>query len=101
MRFAIAYQYLGTPTFHAYCLVLASAAAIEAFVAVWAADSRRHWSCRGIAVWTAVMALAPIRAYEPALIFALSSPLTIVLILLQRMSRRRGIALGGGDELLY
>src|SRR5262249_48877631 len=36
------------------------------------------------AVWCAVMALVPIRAYEPALTFAISSPLTVLLIKLRQ-----------------
>src|SRR3954447_17283810 len=70
----------GTPHFHAVCLVLVSAAAIEALIAIWAATSRVHWFWRAIAVWAAVTMLLPIRAYQPALLFAVTSPLTIILI---------------------
>src|SRR5690349_7129222 len=71
----------GTPHFHAVCLVLVSAAAIEALIAIWAATSRVHWFWRAVAVWAAITVLLPIRAYQPALLFAVTSPLTIVLIL--------------------
>jgi len=74
---------VGSLHFHALCLILVSAAAAESLVAIWAATSRRHWFWRAIAVWCAVMALVPIRAYEPALTFAISSPLTILLIRLR------------------
>ena len=71
---------LGTPHCHALCLILAATAAIQALIAIWAATSRRHWFLRVLVVWLAVMALVPIRAYEPALIFAFSSPLTALLL---------------------
>jgi hypothetical protein len=74
---------VGSLHFHALCLILASAAAAEALVAIWAATSRLYWFWRAIAVWCAVMALVPIRAYEPSLTFAISSPLTILLIRLR------------------
>jgi len=71
---------LGTPHFHALSLVLVSTAAIEALIALWAATSRRHWFWRALAVCVGVMILLPIRAYQPALVFAISSPLIIAAI---------------------
>jgi hypothetical protein len=71
---------LGSPHFHALSLVLVSAAAIEALIAFWAATSRRHWFWRALVVCIGVLALLPIGAYQPALVFAISSPLTIAAI---------------------
>src|SRR5438045_3408859 len=78
----------GTPHFHAVCLVLVTAAAIEALIAIWSATSHVHWFWRAVAVWAAVTVLLPIRAYQPALLFAVTSPLTIVFIL--AIKARRG-----------
>jgi hypothetical protein len=80
---------LGTPHFHAVCFVFAATAAIEALVAIWAATSRRYWFWRALAVWVAVMLLVPVRAYEPAIIFAISSPLTAGLVMLQQRRSER------------
>src|SRR5262245_27471098 len=72
---------VGSLHFQALCLILASAAAIQALIAIWAATSIRvPWFWRALAVWAAITALLPIRAYQPALVFAISSPLTIILI---------------------
>jgi hypothetical protein len=75
---------LGTPHFHAVCVTFAATAAIEALVAIWAATSRLSWFWRALAVWAGVMALVPFRAYEPAAVFAISSPLTAALVRLQQ-----------------
>src|SRR5262245_47132146 len=74
------FKLLGTPHFHALCLILMSAAAIEALIAIWAATSRVFWLWRALVVWAGIVVLLPIRAYQPALVFAISSPLTIALI---------------------
>jgi hypothetical protein len=68
--------------FHALCAIIASVAALEAFVALWAATSRHHWFWRALSVWAAITALLPIRAYQPALVFAISSSLLVALIVL-------------------
>src|SRR4051794_31058157 len=87
IRLPIVSDLLGSPRFHAICLVITSTAAIEALFAIWAATSRRHWFWRALAVWAGVVGLLPIRAYQPALVFAISSPLTIaVLRAIQRRS---------------
>src|SRR5262245_37057650 len=70
----------GSIQFHALCLVLISTAATQALIAIWAATSRLHWFWRALAVWAAITALLPIRAYQPAFAFAISSPLTVLLI---------------------
>ena len=96
MRFAIAYHYVGTPYFHAACLTLASAAAAQAAVAVWAGESRSCTVLRGIAIWLAVMALwARLRRTSRCLVFALSSPFTAALVAWQRAKRARAMARSG------
>jgi len=65
---------------HLTTLVLAAVAATAAWVAVWAAVSRRHWFWRAVAVWACSAALLPIRVYEPALVFAMSLPATALAI---------------------
>jgi hypothetical protein len=99
MRITTLSELLGTPHFHAVCLVLVSVAAIEALVALWAATSRVHWFWRAIAVWAAITVLLPIRAYQPALLLAVTSPLTIVLI--RAISRRRGVIRFGLLDLFF
>src|SRR5262245_10790365 len=54
--------------------------ALQCLVAIWAATSRAHWFWRMLAVWAAIMLMLPIRAWEPAWMFGLSSPLIVVLI---------------------
>jgi hypothetical protein len=80
MRLASLLTIFGTPHFQAICFVLVSAAAIEALIAIWAATSRALWLWRALAVWGGIALLLPIRAYQPALVLVISSPLTIVLI---------------------
>jgi hypothetical protein len=60
--------------------VAISIVALECLVAIWATVSRRHWFWRVAAVWGGVMLMVPIRAWEPAWLFGLSSPLIVVLI---------------------
>lgn len=74
-------SHFGSLHFQALCLILASTAAIQALIPIWAATSiRLPWFWRAFAVWAAITLLLPIRAYQPALVFAISSPLTIILI---------------------
>src|SRR5262245_12707395 len=89
MRLASLFSLLGTPHFHAICFILVSAAAIEALIAIWAAISRAFWFWRAAAVWAGIAALLPSRAYQPALVIAVSSPLTIFLISMIQFQRRR------------
>jgi hypothetical protein len=72
--------FLASPTFHLTMFVLVGGAAVQGLVALWAATSRVHWFWRALAVWFAVMAFVPIRAYEPAFVFAISSPFIVVLL---------------------
>src|SRR5262245_26098461 len=65
---------------HVVTLLLASTAALAAAVAVWAAESRRYWFWSGLAIWSCVAVMLPIRAYEPALVLAVSLPLMAVTV---------------------
>ncbi|HEY2412499.1 MAG TPA: hypothetical protein VGI40_09670, partial [Pirellulaceae bacterium] len=60
--------------------VAVSVVVLECLIAIWAATSRRHWFWRALAVWGGIMVLAPIRAWEPAWLFGLSSPLIVLFI---------------------
>jgi hypothetical protein len=80
-------QFLGTPSYHVLSLILASTAALQSLIAIWAATSSRHWFWRALAAWAAVVALVPIRAYQPAVIFSLSSLLIVALIGLRKLRR--------------
>src|SRR3954447_12771707 len=86
--------------FHALCAIVASVAALRACIAIWAAASRRHWLWRALAVWGAITVLLPIRAYQPALVFTISSPLLIALMLLvNRIQNRLVPRVFPGDAL--
>jgi hypothetical protein len=61
---------------HLTTLVLASTASAATLVALWAAESRRSWFWRALAVWSCAAVMVPIRAYEPALVLLVSLPLT-------------------------
>lgn len=54
--------------------VVAATAAAAAAVALWAAESRRHWFWRLLAVWGCAAAMLPISACEPALVLGLALP---------------------------
>jgi hypothetical protein len=78
---------------HGLMLSLVGVAAIEGLIALWAATSRSHWFIRALGVWGGVMALVPIRAFEPAAFFAISSPVIISLILFTKwLNNRRAVA---------
>jgi hypothetical protein len=51
--------------------------ALQCLVAIWAATSKAHWFWRALAVWSAVMLMVPIRAWELVWLFGTSSPLLI------------------------
>jgi hypothetical protein len=87
-----AFQYaIATPHFHLAMLALAGAMAFQGLVAIWAATSRIHWIWRALAVFGAVMLLVPIRTYEPALVFAMASPLVVAIVTAYRwlLSQRK------------
>src|SRR5262249_36175593 len=69
------HEYLRSGLGQAMMSVFAGTAAVEGLVAIWAATSRAHWFLKSMAVWCAVMLLVPIRAYEPAAVFAVGSTL--------------------------
>src|SRR6478735_1442733 len=55
-------------------LVVASTTAVAVLAATWAGRSGRHWFWRTLTVLLAVMAMLPIRAYEPAMVLGISLP---------------------------
>jgi len=73
------------------CFVVPIVAAVTAqgLLALWAATSRVHWFVRALAVWCGVMLLVPIRAYEPAAIFALSGLFILAILLVARWRWQR------------
>src|SRR5687767_13366500 len=73
-----------SPELHLILLALVGGAALESALAIWAAASRQHWFGRAVVILAAVAVLLPIRAWQPALVFALSSPLTIAILLAAR-----------------
>src|SRR5262245_20495176 len=75
---------LTTPSLHWWLVPLLAIAAGQCLAAIWAASGRRHWFWRLAAVWAALALLVPIRAYEPAWLFALSSTLIIVALTVAR-----------------
>src|SRR5262245_25208219 len=75
---------IAEPRFQIWVMLFIAVAIGECLVAIWAATSRRHWFWRMLAVWAAVMLMVPIRAWEPAWLFALSSPLLVGALLLAR-----------------
>src|SRR5262245_13820816 len=77
--------------FQIVTLSLAGAAAGAALVAVWGATTRGYWFWRALAVWACLAAMLPIRAYEPALVFAISLPLTVLAIRGVQWVQGRGI----------
>src|SRR5882724_7820090 len=88
MQHTTIFQFFGTPHFHAVCLILVSTAAMEALVAIWAATSRVHWFWRAFVVWVGIAVLLPIRAFQPALVFTITSPLTVAIISAIRLRAR-------------
>ena len=65
-----------------YCLVIFGVIAAECLLAVWAATSSRPRLLRAIVVWLAIVPLIPIRAYAPALFFAVNAVATSAMIVL-------------------
>jgi hypothetical protein len=80
---------LRSPAWQLTVLAVVATAALEMLAAVWAGASRWHWFPRALVVWGAIAALVPIRAYEPALLFAISSPLTVAEICCWRATAAR------------
>jgi len=56
--------------------VISAAAAMLLLLATWAGLSRRHWFVRAAVCSAALIALYPIRAFEPMIWFAAAVPLT-------------------------
>jgi hypothetical protein len=68
-------------------LLIAGVAAAASLVAIWAAISPWHWFWRALVLWTIVGAMAPIRAYEPALVLAIGLPLIVCVLTGGRLIR--------------
>lgn len=74
-------------------------AVVQSLVAIWAAESRAHWFWRWLGVIGAVTLMVPARAWEPAWLFALSSPLIVLLLKLEAWwNRRQAVEGGAGDS---
>ncbi|MEX2176064.1 MAG: hypothetical protein WD872_17010, partial [Pirellulaceae bacterium] len=82
---------LTSPDVQLAALALLGTTVAQSLVALWAAISDRHWFVRALAVWGAVALLLPIRAYEPALLFAISSASIVAILSARRywQARRR------------
>jgi hypothetical protein len=61
-------------------LAILVVASLQFLVALWAATSSRSRFIRAMVVWVAVVALMPIGAYAPALVFTLNAALTAGLV---------------------
>ncbi len=66
--------------FNAVCLVLVASAVLAASISTWAGTTHRHWFWRVLAIWLAVVAPIPVRAYEISGILAITLPLLAVTI---------------------
>jgi hypothetical protein len=80
---------LTNPQWQWTALAIFGTAILQVAAAVWVAGSRRHWFVRALVLWGAIALLVPIRAYEPALLFAISSPLTVAIVLAWRAAVNR------------
>src|SRR4051794_17488087 len=65
---------------HVMTLLVAGSAALGSALATWAAESRLHWFWRALVIWACVAAMLPIRACEPAMVFAVSLPLVVLIL---------------------
>jgi hypothetical protein len=74
------------------CFALPSLIVVVAYalLGVWAASSKLHWFLRAATVFGGVLLLVPVRAYEPAAIIALASPLIVIGI--RRLQPERSIS---------
>jgi len=78
------------------CVVpVAGLATFQGLLAIWAATSHAPWFLRALAAYGGVMLFVPIRAYEPAAIFAIGSLLIVTAMVVPRgWSSRPGSAAG-------
>jgi hypothetical protein len=83
------WRQLAEPEFRLWLSVLIGMVALQCLVALWAATSKTHWFWRALAVCGSLMLFVPIRAWEPAWLFGLSSTLIIALIFTGRWIDRR------------
>ncbi|HEX5106006.1 MAG TPA: hypothetical protein VFV87_19440 [Pirellulaceae bacterium] len=78
------------PRFWLSAGTLLSVAAALCLLINWAAEGQRVRLARVLLAWTAIMALVPIRAYVPALVFAWVAAMTFLLVrMIQFLSRER------------
>lgn len=80
---------LTTPAMQLSLLPLLGMALLQCLVAIWAATSRGHWFIRAVGVWMAIALLVPIGVWEAAWLFAISSPLVVLLLNVIRWLRRQ------------
>src|SRR6266481_130265 len=74
------HDYLRTDLGQLLMLTFAATVAIQALIAIWAVTARSAWFIRALIVWSGVMLLVVIRAFEAAAIFSFAAPLTMVTI---------------------
>jgi hypothetical protein len=82
-------EVLTNPQWQWAALAIFGTAIMQVAAAVWVAGSRRHWFLRALVLWGAIALLVPIRAYEPALLFAICSPLTVAIVLAWQAAANR------------
>jgi len=70
---------------------------VTCLVAIWAGVSSVHWFWRYLAALTPIMLLVPISAWQPAWLFAFSSPMIIGVVSLNKRQWRhdRGLSTAG------
>ncbi len=79
--------------------IISVAMAMLLLVATWAGLSRRHWFLRAAVVCAMLVALYPIRAYEPIVWFSMAMPLTALLSCLTwRRTRRESFNSTGSPQ---
>lgn len=81
------FSYLTDVRYHVLVLFAAIVTSLMCLVALWAAESRRHWFIRFAAIWGALALLLPIRAHEPIVFYAITMG---VLVLLRQIILKRG-----------
>lgn len=90
MTLSSLWRYLADLNLQLWLSAPISMVVLQCLVAIWAATSKGHWFWRALAVWGAIMLMVPIRAWEPAWLFGLASPLIIAGLLIgKRIGRPR------------
>ena len=81
------FPFLTDVRYHVLVLFAAVVTSLMCLVALWAAESRRHWFIRFVGLWGALALLLPIRAHEPIVFYAITMG---VLIPIRRIILKRG-----------